>query len=142
MKGVDSVEIGNERPLIPLQVDPPEHVKYRKLLDPVFSRTRVLRLEPEVRKLAGELCDRFAGRGSCDFHKEFAEPLPSTVFLRLLGLPLERLPYFLELKDGIIRPQELGATDERAAVMRPTAIAIASSSSSSSGGIAVPARSL
>ncbi|HXZ86328.1 MAG TPA: hypothetical protein VEI82_12655, partial [Myxococcota bacterium] len=62
---VDSVEIGNERPLIPLQVDPPEHVKYRKLLDPVFSRTRVLRLEPEVRKLAGELCDRFAARGSC-----------------------------------------------------------------------------
>src|SRR4029453_8561376 len=54
---VDSVEIGNERPLIPLQVDPPEHVKYRKLLDPVFSRTRMLRLEPEVRKLAGELCD-------------------------------------------------------------------------------------
>jgi cytochrome P450 len=111
----DSVEIGNERPLIPLQVDPPEHVKYRKLLDPVFSRTRVLRLEPEVRKLAAELCDRFAARGSCDFHKEFAEPLPSTVFLRLLGLPLERLPYFLELKDGIIRPQALGATDERAA---------------------------
>jgi cytochrome P450 len=37
------------------------------------------------------------------------------VFLRLLGLPLERLDYFLELKDGIIRPQELGATDERAA---------------------------
>jgi cytochrome P450 len=112
---VDSVEIGNERPLIPLQVDPPEHVKYRKLLDPVFSRTRVLRLEPEVRKLAAELCDRFAARGACDFHREFAEPLPSTVFLRLLGLPLERLEYFLELKDGIIRPQELGATDERAA---------------------------
>jgi cytochrome P450 len=109
---VDSVAIGNERPLIPLQVDPPEHVKYRKLLDPVFSRTRVLRLEPEVRKLAGELCDRFAARGECDFHKELAEPLPSTVFLRLLGLPLERLPYFLGLKDAIIRPRELGATDE------------------------------
>jgi cytochrome P450 len=108
---VDSVAIGNERPLIPLQIDPPEHVKYRKLLDPVFSRTRVLKLEPEVRKLAGELCDRFAARGSCDFHKEFAEPLPSTVFLRLLGLPLSRLDYFLQLKDGIIRPQEQGAED-------------------------------
>ena len=33
------------------------------------------------------------------------------------------------------------ATDARAAVRRPTAIAIASSSSSSSGGIAAPARS-
>ncbi len=33
------------------------------------------------------------------------------------------------------------ATDARAAVRSPTAMAIASSSSSSSGGIAVPARS-
>jgi len=112
---VDSVEIGNERPLIPLQIDPPEHVKYRKLLDPVFSRTRMLKLEPEVRKLASELCGRFAAGGSCDFHKQFAEPLPSTVFLRMLGLPLSRLDYFLELKDGIIRPQELGATDHERA---------------------------
>ena len=99
-----TVAIGQERPLIPLMVDPPEHVKYRKLLDPVFSRKRMLQLEPEVRKLAAELVDGFKDRGACDFHKEFAEPLPSTVFLRLIGLPLERLPYFLEIKDGIIRP--------------------------------------
>lgn len=112
---VENVAIGNERPLIPLQIDPPEHVKYRKLLDPVFSRTRMLKLEPEVRKLAGELCDRFAVRGSCDFHKEFAEPLPSTVFLRMLGLPLSRLDYFLAIKDAIIRPQEQGAQDHEKA---------------------------
>src|SRR5207249_3879767 len=32
--GVDAVAIGQIRPLIPLQIDPPEHSKYRKLLDP------------------------------------------------------------------------------------------------------------
>ncbi len=99
-----TVAIGQQRPLIPLMVDPPAHVKYRKLLDPVFSRKRMLALEPEVRRLAGDLADRFKGGDGCDFHAEFAEPLPSTVFLRLLGLPLERLPEFVEIKDGIIRP--------------------------------------
>ena len=101
----EAVSIGNERPLIPLQIDPPEHVKYRKLLDPVFSRKRMAILEPQVRRLAAERIEAFADRGACDFHGELAEPLPSTVFLQLLGLPLERLPYFLELKDGIIRPE-------------------------------------
>src|SRR4051812_13036117 len=33
----DAVQIGNERPLIPLQIDPPEHAKYRRLLRPGVS---------------------------------------------------------------------------------------------------------
>jgi len=33
-----------------------------------------------------------------------AEPLPTTVFLQLLGLPVERAKEFIVLKDGIIRP--------------------------------------
>ena len=114
----EAVSIGNERPLIPLQIDPPEHVKYRKLLDPVFSRKRMATLEPQVRRLAAERIEGFAGRGACDFHKELAEPLPSIVFLQMLGLPLERLPYFLELKDGIIRPEAAEAPETREATGR------------------------
>ncbi len=51
------------------------------------------------------MIDAFAERGECDFHAEFAVPLPCTVFLQLLGLPLEGLDKFLEWKDGIIRPE-------------------------------------
>ena len=36
-----AAEIGQVRPLIPLEVDPPEHSKYRKLLDPLFAPRRV-----------------------------------------------------------------------------------------------------
>ena len=47
-------------------------------------------------------------------------PLPCTVFLRLMGLPLEDLDLFLAMKDGIIRPP--GATmEEQAPVRRSTA---------------------
>ena len=35
--GVEAVAIGQVRPLLPLQIDPPEHKSYRKLLDPLFA---------------------------------------------------------------------------------------------------------
>ncbi|EUA10085.1 cytochrome P450 family protein [Mycobacterium kansasii 732] len=59
------------------------------------------------------MIDRFAGRGECDFHAEFAVPLPCTVFLQLLGLPLEDLDKFLEWKDGVIRPAGSTGYDDR-----------------------------
>ena len=45
-KGV--VDIGGEYPLIPLSVDPPEHAKYRRLLDPEFSPKKMAELEAGV----------------------------------------------------------------------------------------------
>jgi len=44
--GVEAAMIGQIRPLIPLQIDPPEHAKFRKILDPLFSPRRVAELEP------------------------------------------------------------------------------------------------
>ncbi|MCV7381027.1 cytochrome [Mycobacterium alsense] len=102
---MDAVDLGNVRPLIPLQVDPPEHAKYRRILDPLFTPREMARREPRVTELVNEMIDSFAGRGECDFHEEFAVPLPCTVFLQLLGLPLEHLDQFLVWKDGVIRPE-------------------------------------
>ena len=55
-------------------------------------------------ELVNQTMDNFAVKGTCDFHEEFAVPLPCTVFLRLMGLPLEDLDIFLAMKDEIIRP--------------------------------------
>lgn len=102
---MDAVDLGNVRPLIPLQIDPPEHAKYRRILDPLFTPREMARRESRVTELVNEMIDRFAGRGECDFHAEFAVPLPCTVFLQLLGLPLDDLDQFLVWKDGVIRPE-------------------------------------
>jgi cytochrome P450 len=101
---MEAVSIGNVRPLIPLQINPPEHVKYRRLLDPLFAPKQVALLEADVRNLSNQLIDDFIDAGECEFNSAFAIPLPCTVFLRLLGLPLEDLDLFLELKNNIIRP--------------------------------------
>jgi cytochrome P450 len=114
--GPEAVQLGNIRPLIPLSVDPPKHVKYRRILDPLFAPKHMALLDGEVAQLVNETIDHFASKGSCDFHQDFAVPLPCTVFLRLMGLPLSDLDIFLEMKDGIIRPS--GATMEAQAPIR------------------------
>jgi cytochrome P450 len=95
--------IGNDRPLIPLQIDPPDHKKYRVLLDPYFAPREMAKLEGEVAALANQLIDAFADKGECDFTEDFAVPFPCTAFLRLVGLPTEDLDHFLHIKEGIVR---------------------------------------
>jgi cytochrome P450 len=99
----DVMELG-EQPLIPLQVDPPRHTKYRRLLNPRFLPREIGRLEPDVRDLVTRLIDAFVDRGRCDFHEEFATPLPSGIFLALMGLSMSDLPTFLRWRDNTIRP--------------------------------------
>ena len=102
--GMEAVDLGQSVPLIPLQVDPPDHRKYRRLLDPIFAPRRMNLLEPEITRLVNELIDGFIDKGQCEFAADFAVPLPSSVFLALVGLPLSDLDSFLEMKDGILRP--------------------------------------
>ena len=104
---MDAVDLKNKRPMIPLQIDPPEHKKFRKLLDPIFAPRKMAAMDEEVSVLVNRLIDRFIDRGEVDFAKEFSIPFPSEVFITLLGLPLEELPEFLKMKDGIIRPDHV-----------------------------------
>jgi cytochrome P450 len=102
--------LGTERPMIPQQIDPPAQTKFRKILDPRFSKKRMQEIAPAVRRHANELIDAFLSRGECEFDREFAVPLPCTAFLSLMGLPQSELPRFLRIKDMIIRPQTLMET--------------------------------
>jgi cytochrome P450 len=104
---MDAVDLKNKRPMIPLQIDPPDHKKFRKLLDPIFAPRKMAAMDEEVSRLVNELIDKFIERGEVDFAKEFSIPFPSEVFITLLGLPLEELPEFIKMKDGIIRPDHV-----------------------------------
>jgi cytochrome P450 len=99
-----ALSIGQEHPLIPLQVDPPLHTEYRRLMNPSWVPKAIAALEPDARVLVRQLIDGFAARGSCDLHEELATPLPSTIFLRLMRLPQDDLPTFLRWRDNVIRP--------------------------------------
>ena len=115
---VEALSIGQEQPLLPLQVDPPEHTAYRRLLNPEFVPKKMAELEADVRVLVNQIIDGFADRGSCDFHEEFATPLPSAIFLRLMCLPQDDLPMFLQWRDDIIRPDVAPGDFDGAAAIR------------------------
>jgi cytochrome P450 len=89
-QGVSFPYAGNPRPLIPLEIDPPQAVAWRRLLTPLFSPAATEVREAEVRAIARELVDGFATRGRCDVVSDFAEPLPARETMRLVGLPEER----------------------------------------------------
>lgn len=114
--GIDAVHIGQIRPLIPLQIDPPRHRNYRRLLDPIFAPKQIAPLEQATRELVRGLLAPLASASGCNFHTALAEPLPSTVFLQLLGLPTSRAAEFIALKNGIIRPVANTVEERNAAV--------------------------
>jgi len=75
---------------VPINLDPPEHTQYRAPLQQAFSPKAMLALKDDIRVLANQLIDSVITRGRCDFMTDIAEPLPVRVFLKMLGLPLER----------------------------------------------------
>jgi cytochrome P450 len=105
---------------IPLELDPPEHTAFRRVLQPLFSPTRMKALEPTIRTTVNRLIDGFAQRGSAEFIAEFAHELPASVFLSLMGWPLEDAPLFSEATDIAIFGKP-GATEEENAVARQEA---------------------
>jgi cytochrome P450 len=83
-------DIGHIPTAVPINIDPPAHGIFRAPLQAAFSPKAALKLADSIRALARELIDKVAARGRCEFMTEIAEPLPVQVFLKVLGLPLER----------------------------------------------------
>jgi cytochrome P450 len=94
--------VGSPLPMVPIAFDPPEHSRYRRVLQPFFSPRGTAAWLPMVRGLAGQLIDGFAGRGECDLVAELAVPLPAQVFLTLFGLPLEDRDRLIAWKEALL----------------------------------------
>lgn len=77
--------------LIPLNLDPPEHTYFRRMLMQPFGPSNIKAMEGKVRDWAQKLVANVAGKGKCDFAEEVATLYPVSIFMELMGLPLERL---------------------------------------------------
>ena len=78
----------------PEDTDPPEHRKYRDILNPPFAPAAIAAAEPWMRDIAVSLFDAVAGNDHIEFVSAVAAPLPRQIILRMLGAPnddLERL---------------------------------------------------
>ena len=107
--------IGEDWDIIPVETDAPMHGAYRAVLNPLFSPRKIAELEPSIRATARSLLDGFVDRGRCEFVSEFTAPFPVTIFLRLLDLPVEEMPQFLEWEGMLIHSPDLA---KKAGAMR------------------------
>lgn len=79
--------------------DPPEHTKYRQILQKAFTPHAVAKLEDAVRARATKIIDAVIERGRCDLVRDIAVPGPLGVLAELMGLPdddIERLFHWSE----------------------------------------------
>jgi len=64
-----------------INLDPPEHTKYRKLVSLGFSGRMIRRLEEHVRDITTSILDQVAGAGECDFVDAISAELPLRVIV-------------------------------------------------------------
>ncbi len=95
--------MGNARPVIPVEIDPPDHTAYREILAPLFTAHRTRPLEAKITAHARELVAGIRAKGGCDYATEFAKVLPTRVFLDMMGWPLSDAPMFLDWCDKLMR---------------------------------------
>lgn len=88
----------------PINLDPPAHTIYRAPLQAAFSPKAMMARREEIRTLANELIDAVIAQQRCDFIADIAEPLAVQVFLRMMGLPLQRSAEFRGLVHEFLAP--------------------------------------
>jgi len=110
--------IGENWAMLPLEVDPPAHRPYRMFLNKVFSPSRMAMLEEGVKQTVARLTAEIKPAGQCDFQEAIGRPLPTEVFLRLMGLPLEHAARFLAWEEGLLHGKTLEARADAARAIK------------------------
>ncbi len=96
----------------PIELDAPEHKKYRALLAPLFTPKAVRLLEDNVRAVTIDVIDAFADTGECEFVSQFSQRMPTRILMSMIGYPSDdaALDGFMPWVDQFFR----GSKEERA----------------------------
>jgi cytochrome P450 len=91
-----------------IYMDPPAHVRYRRLVSRAFTPRMVRGLEPRIRLLARETLDVIRPGEPVDFVEHVAVPLPLLVIAEMLGVPAADRARFKEWSDVMIAGADIG----------------------------------
>jgi len=106
-------EFGGIR-LNPNAYDPPEQRLYRRILEPRLTPSAVKKMGGDIRELCRDLMKRLDGRKGADFINDFARYFPTTFFMKLVGMPLDRFDQFMEWERQFMQ----GTPEERESSIR------------------------
>jgi cytochrome P450 len=110
---------GNEQHFSSPLSDPPQHTRWRKLLNGAFTTRQVDRIIPQMRLIADDLIDAMVETGGpADLMRAFAYPFPFRVVSEVLGIPDIDQWHFKTLIDrimavtGLTKPEKDRATTD------------------------------
>jgi len=109
LEDMDDEELEARRTL--MEMDPPEHTLYRRLVSRAFTRKSVLAYEDAIRALARAVLDEHHGTPRLDFTDLVARQLPMRMLGRLLGLPEEDSDWLVSRGDALIANSDPDFTD-------------------------------
>jgi len=90
-----------------VQMDAPDHPKYRVMTQAWFLPQNIRKLEDRIRQIARDHVDRMAALGGeCDFVNEIALYYPLRVIMEILGVPAEDEPRMLKLTQELFGAQD------------------------------------
>ncbi|MCB1616887.1 MAG: cytochrome P450 [Pseudomonadales bacterium] len=85
-----------------INMDPPDHIKFRRVVKNAFTGRAVDELEPMMRDFAKDIIDQIAKKGECEFVSEVAAEMPLFVICALMEMPSEDRQKFSDLVDIMI----------------------------------------
>lgn len=88
MEDSDEMSLGAAR-LMMLNMDPPQHDRFRHLVSRGFTPRNAQQLAPRIAELAREVVDDVIERGEADFVTDIAGRLPSGLIAEMMGIPRE-----------------------------------------------------
>jgi cytochrome P450 len=110
--------LGETWDMIPLEVDPPDHQKYRTFLNPLVDPGRIMAMADSIRSVCVELIEDINQKGSCEFIGDFARRFPVRIFMQLMGMPLQDYHTILKWEDMILHSPDMEVRIEGAHAIR------------------------
>lgn len=80
-------ELLEQQRMMMLNMDPPMHTRYRRLVNRGFTPRMVSALEDNMRRLTTRIIDAVSEKGECDFVTDIAAELPLQVIADIMGVP-------------------------------------------------------
>lgn len=85
-----------------IEMDPPEHTSFRKLVSRVFTARRVADMEEQIRGVVSGYLDTIAPVGAADLVAEVSGPFPMEVISLILGIPPSDRPELRRYADQLM----------------------------------------
>lgn len=85
-----------------MELDPPQHAHYRRMVGQPFSPREVLAYEEGIRLLAREVIAEVRGKREFDFVIDIARRLPMRMLGKLLGIPDAEGMWMVKMGDALI----------------------------------------